>query len=287
MATESVNAVEKNNGFNSGETEMTKFYDEITAIQDLIQTYSKNVKTISDLQSRSLTSADEEVLRRTASELDAISAQTQNASSEIKRRIQALEAARGKVSSRDYEAWVQQTNVVKSRFVAAIQEYQQTEQQYRQKSRQRMERQIRIVKPDATQEEIEAMVTNDGDAQVFSQALSSSQLLGESRAAYREVQQRHDEVKKIEKTMTELAQLFSDMSVVVAQQDDTLDAIEKNAAKVETDIEYGANDVEDAVSIARRVRRKRWIIFWIVVAILVVLAIILAATLSQLLPKNN
>ncbi|QRV78463.1 syntaxin protein [Ceratobasidium sp. AG-Ba] len=282
---------------------MTKFYDEvvtflsghniahstaqITAIQDLIQTYSKNVKTISDLQSRSLTSADEEVLRRTASELDTISTQTQNGSSEIKRRIQALEAARGKVSGRDYEAWVQQTNVVKSRFVAAIQEYQQTEQQYRQKSRQRMERQIRIVKPDATQEEIEAMVTSDGDAQVFSQALSSSQLLGESRAAYREVQQRHHEVKKIEKTMTELAQLFSDMSVVVAQQGDTLDAIEKNAAKVETDIEYGANDVEDAVSIARRVRRKRWIIFWIVVAILVVLAIILAATLSQLLPKNN
>ena len=39
----------------------------------------------------------------------------------------------------------------------------------------------------------------------------SSSRYGESRVAYREVQQRHDDVKKIERTLTELAQLFSDV----------------------------------------------------------------------------
>lgn len=41
----------------------------------------------------------------------------------------------------------------------------------------------------------------------------SSNRYGESRLAYREVQARHDDIKKIEKTLTELAQLFSDVRI--------------------------------------------------------------------------
>ena len=33
-----------------------------------------------------------------------------------------------------------------------------------------------------------------------------------SRAAYREVQERHEDIKRIEKTLGELAQLFNDVS---------------------------------------------------------------------------
>ncbi|QRV78461.1 syntaxin protein [Ceratobasidium sp. AG-Ba] len=277
----------QDNSYGAPETEMTRFYDEITAIQDLIHSYQDNIKTISGLQSRSLTATDDEALRRATAELDNVSAQTQEVSSQIKRRIQALEAARGKVSGRDREAWIQQTNVVKSRFVAAIQEYQQAEQQYRQKSRQRMERQIRIVKPDATQEEIASVVNNDAGAQVFSQALMSSNRYGESRVAYREVQQRHDDVKKIEKTLTELAQLFSDMSVMVAQQDETIDAIETHAAQADKDMEQGLEQTGKAVEHARAARRKRWICFWISVVILAIIAIVLAVTLSKVIPNKN
>ncbi|KAB5590289.1 Syntaxin-like protein psy1 [Ceratobasidium theobromae] len=274
-------------GNGTGETEMTRFYDEITAIQDLIHSYRDNITRISNLHNRSLNATDDEALRRTTSELDSVSSQTQDLSAQIKRRIQSLEANRGKVQGRDKEAWVQQTNVVKSRFVAAIQEYQQAEQQYRQRSRQRVERQVRIVKPDATQQEIDAVVDNDQGTQVFSQALMSSNRYGESRLAYREVQARHDDIKKIEKTLTELAQLFSDMSVMVAQQDETIDAVEAHAAQVDKDMENGLQQTDKAVEHARAARRKRWICFWISVAILVVIAIILAVVLSQVIPKKN
>ena len=39
----------------------------------------------------------------------------------------------------------------------------------------------------------------------------SSNRYGESRAAYREVQERHADIKRIEKTLTELAQLVNDV----------------------------------------------------------------------------
>jgi syntaxin 1B/2/3 len=157
----------------------------------LIHSYRDSITRISNLHSRSLTATDDESLRHNTSELDAVAAQTHDLSAQIKQRIQSLEANRGKVQGRDKEAWIQQTNVVKSRFVAAIQEYQQAEQQYRQRSRQRVERQVRIgkrpfvrcrgtwiltrvpVKPDATQQEIDSVVDNEQGAQVFSQAVGT------------------------------------------------------------------------------------------------------------------
>jgi syntaxin 1B/2/3 len=93
-----------------------------------------------------------------------------------------------------------------------------------------MERQFKIVKPDATPEEVRAVVNDDSGGQIFSQAVCAvwytplcsrslivAQLMnnryGESRAAYREVQERHEDIKRIEKTLAELAQLFNDVSV--------------------------------------------------------------------------
>lgn len=40
----------------------------------------------------------------------------------------------------------------------------------------------------------------------------NSNRYGESRAAYREVQERHEDIKRIEQTLSELAQLFNDVS---------------------------------------------------------------------------
>lgn len=61
---------------------------------------------------------------------------------------------------------------MKSKFVEAIQNYQQVEQQYRTRYKQRMERQYKIVKPDATLEEVRAVVNDPNSDQIFSQAVS-------------------------------------------------------------------------------------------------------------------
>ena len=69
------------------------------------------------------------------------------------------------------------------------------------------------VKPDASPDEVKAVVDDDQGGQIFSQALMNSNRYGEARSAYREVQERHADIKKIERTLTELAQLFNDVSI--------------------------------------------------------------------------
>lgn len=80
----------------------------------------------------------------------------------------------------------------------------------------------------------------------------------DSRAAYREVQERHEDIKRIEKTLGELAQLFNDvcssfllflgvmclnsplqMSILVEQQNEVVDNIYTQAEGVQRDTEAG------------------------------------------------
>ncbi|KZV88310.1 syntaxin-like protein [Exidia glandulosa HHB12029] len=252
------------------------FYDEISNVQDLIRTFNANILKISELHTRSLNGMDETAQKRSAGQLEELMDETSGLSNELKRRIKTLQAQRR--TGADAQARAQQIDFVKSKFVESIQGYQQVEREYRQKYRQRIERQMKIVKPDATPEEIKAAAESD-DAQVFTQELLNSNRLGESRAAYREVQERHANIKKIEKTLTELAQLFNDMSLAVEQQQDTIDVIHNNALNIDTDVETGLKHTETAVKSARGARSKRWWLFWIVVVIVLIIILIIVVQL--------
>jgi len=272
------------NGSGYGGDDMSAFYSEISSIQDEIKTFNANVQEISDLHSRSLNNMDDNVVKRNAAQREALVEDTSALSTVLKRRIKALERQPG--SGRDGQIRKQQTGLVKSKFVEAIQNYQEVERQYRAKYKQRMERQFKIVKPDATPEEVKAVVDDDQGAQIFSQALLNSNRYGESRAAYREVQERHEDIKRIEKTLTELAQLFNDMSVLVEEQDESITVIEAHAETAVKDLETGLKHTDKAVVSARAARRKRWICFIIILIILAIIGIVVGVVVSNNTKKH-
>ncbi|KAI0273670.1 t-SNARE [Gloeopeniophorella convolvens] len=264
---------------NMGADTMAAFYDEISSIQESIKVYNENVSRISDLHARSLSNTDDNAAARNAQQLEELVSDTSALSTTLKRRIKSLERQGG--SPRDAQIKKQQTALVKSKFVEAIQNYQQVEQQSRQKYKQRMERQFKIVKPDATAEEVRAAVEDDQGGQVFSQALMNSNRYGDARIAYREVQERHADIKKIEQTIAELAQLFNDMSILVEQQDETINVIETQVIDSNKDIETGLGYTEKAVSSARAARKKRWICFFIFLIILAIIGVVVGVEVAN------
>jgi syntaxin 1B/2/3 len=54
------------------------------------------------------------------------------------------------------------------------------------------------------------------------------------------VQERQAEIVKIEQTLTELAQMFSEMAMLVEQQDETIANVETQAIGVDKDISEGS-----------------------------------------------
>ncbi|KAI0831483.1 t-SNARE [Trametes gibbosa] len=258
---------------------MAAFYNEIASIQDDIRTFNDNVARISDMHSRSLNTTDDVASQRVNQQMEELVADTSALSNVLRRRIKSLQKQGG--SGRDGEIRKQQTGLVKQKFMDAIQNYQTVEQQYRQKYKQRLERQYKIVKPDATPDEVKAVVDDDQGGQIFSQALMNSNRYGEARSAYREVQERHEDIKKIERTLTELAQLFNDMSILVEQQDEQITAINDTVKEVEKDVETGLNYTQKAVDSARSARKKRWICFILIIVILIIIAIVVAVVVLQ------
>jgi syntaxin 1B/2/3 len=60
---------------------------------------------------------------------------------------------------------------LKKKFIKTIQRYQDIERIFEKKHRQRIERQILIVKPDATPQEIENAIDSDNTPQIFAHSV--------------------------------------------------------------------------------------------------------------------
>jgi len=267
------NSQNLNSGNNPGNGASDDFFKEVSNVQGLINEFNDNIAVVSELQAKSLNAVDG--TGQGLASLDDKVVQTRDLGNQIKRRIEALKK---QPAPRGQEARKNQVNVVARQFMAALQSYTQVEKEYRQKQRARVERQFKIVKPDATPEEVTAVVDNTDEAggQIFSQAISTSTKYGQSRAAYSEVQGRHENIKKIERTLEELAQLFNDMSVLVAQQDESIDYIQNTAHDIEQDASKGVQHTDQAVISARAARKKRWICFGLFILLLVIIAAVVA-----------
>ena len=100
------------------------------------------------------------------------------------------------------------------KFVKAMSEYQDLQTKYKKKYRKRVERQYKIVKPEATQEEIEDSISNP-QADVFMQQMAG---VAAAQNALADIQDRHKDIMRLETSINEVHQLFMDMSMLVEAQ---------------------------------------------------------------------
>ena len=91
-----------------------------------------------------------------------------------------------------------------------------------------------------------------------------------------EVQSRHEDIKKIEKTLVELFQLFQDMAIAVEEQDEQIVHIEQTAEAVVVDMQEGHKQIEEAKKSAQGARKKRKICFCIIVVLLLIIGGVVA-----------
>ncbi|KAI7869221.1 t-SNARE [Spinellus fusiger] len=236
------------------------FFSELEAVKDVIKGINQNISDIEEMHGATLVNINEEQMSANARRLEQLSTATTQLNNEAKQRIKAIELsnARMPLSTGDLPMRKTQANI---------------ERTYQQKYRQRMERQIRIVKPDATVEEIEKALDSD-ETQIFAQSFMQSNRSGQARAVLNEVQTRHDDIKKIEKTILDLHQLFMDMQMMVEHQGEVLKEVEMHSETVVKDLEQGNKDIERAIVSAKSTRSKKWCCFVIFILLLIVAGVL-------------
>lgn len=256
------------------------FLNRVQGLRNDIKALTTDIDYIGQLHQRALGSTDSAVKEQ----LEQYVAQTQIRNTAIKDGIKGLERDLAKTTDSTRNTKNTQLQSLKTFFKSELDKYQSIERDYRQRYRDQIARQYRIVKPDASEEEVQEAAEADwGNEGVFQTALRTNRT-GHASSVLGNVRARHSELQRIEQTLSELALLYQELAAVVEQQEPVIQAAETNAINTVENIEKGNEQVKVANEHARRRRKLKW--WCALVVFLIILAIALGVGLGVALTKN-
>lgn len=171
----------------------------------------------------------------------------------------------------------QHANVTK-KFIEVVQEYQDIQTKFKGKYRDRLERQFKIVKPNATSAEIETAMESGADgSQMFAQQILMGAQHAEAKRALYDMQERHQDIIKIEKSILELHQLFLDMAVLVDAQGEMINQVEHFVVSAADHTNKGVDEMKKAVKSQKKSRKKMCIIIMILLVLIIVVIVIVCS----------
>ncbi len=227
--------------------------NECRAIDSAIDGIEQSIERQRMLQERSLIEADATSTRR---ELDSVSSETMAMFRQVTDRVRMVKSVPEGRQARN----AAQVGKVERRLKEVNMGFQRAESEFRKRTQEQMERQYRIVRPNASDAEVRAAVEDtSGNAQVFQQALMQGNRMGQATTTLNAVRARQAEMQRIEQTLGELAQLFNDLSVMIEQQETQVVDISQKTEMVVEDMQQANVEIGTAVHTARSTRKKKWI----------------------------
>lgn len=132
-----------------------------------IETIERNLEKLKKLQNSAIADPDTSQNTQTNRQIDALNAETMNLYRNFTERIQRIRSQPASNDARNKA----QVERVRGKLQKLIGQYQEEDFQYRKKLEKQVERQLRIVNPNATDEEVKAAI-EDPSNPVFQQAVS-------------------------------------------------------------------------------------------------------------------
>lgn len=188
-----------------------------------IRALSSNIQEIAALHQRALSSPD----GNSSSQLESLVTQTQLKNTKIRDQIKYLELDAIKTKDGSKSVKCRQAKQLKSEFEKTLNDFRQEELSYRQRYQEQIARQYRIVNPDATDAEVDEASRLDWGSEGVFQTVLKGNRSGQASSVLGAVRARHNELQRIEATLTDLAALFADMAQIVEAQDPVIENTEQ------------------------------------------------------------
>ncbi|KAI9825814.1 MAG: nicotinate phosphoribosyltransferase [Thelocarpon impressellum] len=245
---------------------------------DTIEQYLGQLRT---MQQQSLSDTNASKDSSVNRELERSSRETMEIYRGLVRRVKKLKSQPESGSPKN----APQIGKVDRRLKSAINEYQTVERDFRQKLQAQQARQYRIVRPDATEEEVREAVEGTQQQNIFSQALLQGNRRGEAQSALNAVSDRHEAIQKIEQQMIELSEMFQDLDVLVTQQEAAVVNIDQQGEQVTEDVSKANEEISGAIVKARSRNRKKW--WCLLIVVLIIIVIIVVALVAYFVTRNS
>lgn len=261
------------------EGQMGEFHERMKRVSAAMKEMEGNVGKLRDEYANSLratTSSSTKVIKQ---KIGRLIDETRTATKEIKSQLDSLqEETRTLKEQNGNTAEVrikeQQHATMMKQFVAILQDYQNVQDQFRNDSKDRIERQVKIVNPNATDQEIEELLQKrDLTSQdVFKTDLLTSAQRSHLESIYAEVTETHRDVMELEYQFRDLHEMFVDFSTLVHQQDELVDCISTQVTNALEFVEKGRTHIKTT----RKYQKKsRTMTVCVVIAVVIFVAVLL------------
>jgi len=267
-------------GAGAGElTDQVKLYDPIKEISKTIRLSARRVRDSSDKLAKTPNEADRKVIM---SQVNAIFTETNGNGAECKRRLDNIKTENEKFSKDNSGSATAAARVNLHRkhaqdFVDAMKDFTEASDSFKKGLQDTTRRQLKNV--GLKEEEVEKVVESGQAAQVLQNALISDDI----EEIVEDIQSRHDEILKLERSVLEVQSLFLDLANLVSVQQDHIDTIETHISNAARHTDTGAKQLTDAEGYAKKARKRQCMI---VAIVLIVLLVILIPTIIKVMGSS-
>ncbi|XP_059480123.1 syntaxin-1A-like isoform X1 [Neocloeon triangulifer] len=254
---------------------MTEFFAEVSSIRENLELIEKEVKNLV-LIHRTIIEAprpSEMSKMQADNAVETARALAMKTSIKIKALSSKMPAQQTSSSARILAVHESTLGMQLRRVMESL--YQEQER-HKEKSREMLKRQLKIVRTSwesrgesMTEDQLEQMIENGQS--VFTGNIMLQTL--EAKRELEDIQNRHDDLIALEKSIAEVHALFVEISLLVQNQGETIDNIEVHVMKGQDYVAEGRKQVQEAEKKQTSSRKKK--IFCSVIAVVVVIILIL------------
>lgn len=254
---------------------MQDFFGDIEIVKSNILAIREATKKIADINQQVVLATTTEREQDVSTDLSPIITQTNKKATIAKQLLQKLkeDTERQKTSSGAQQPEIRirdnLTNTLTRKFVDVMKEYQNAQTKYKTDIKKKVKRQVQIVKPEATTEEIDAVLkSGGGSGEIFKNAILKGEAADSIRNVYMNVADKYQDVITLEASVAELHQMFLDFALLTEQQGELLDQIEHQVKAASDYIDEGNAEMVQAIELQKSIRRKQCCIAAIVLSII-------------------
>ncbi|KAM7370422.1 hypothetical protein PAMP_009974 [Pampus punctatissimus] len=238
------------------EKENDAFFKKVQEIHEGLQ----NLKgMVSDLENKQKTvlgvALPEDSMKK---KLQTLREEIKTLASQIQRKLKSIEPKKGEEDGKYIPINVRmqrtQHGVLSKEFVELMGYCNTIQAQYRDRNVERIQRQLKITGSNVSDEELDAMLES-GQTDVFTQNILIDAKA--TKQALNEIESRHDEILKLERSIKDLHDMFQYLAMEVEAQGEMVDRIETNIKQSSNYVEKAKENTEKAVTYQQKARKDK------------------------------
>jgi len=253
------------------------FLARVTDLNDGIGNIAENVDKLKNIQNKILNEpSQQERQKQVESQANLV-----HENKVVGRKIQKqLKEERSKLAKLERDETIGDINIrntqiqsVSRRFLDIWTQYNTEQVEFREKNKKALIRNIKITDPNSniTVEEIEEKL-DAGDFTILSSIIKEST---QAKEDLKMLESRHAEMMNLEKGISEIHEMFLDLSNMVNTQGEALDRIDVRVGEAQMNVEEGREQLRQAQKKQKSARRKKFILAGIIAGVSLIVLLIL------------